>query len=154
MPQPNPTSKSKHLFQVEILLEATTNGEALERLTHLLNQAPVLDYKINQGIELGRLIDEALEEHQKVNSAKPQAAKAPPTVKANDNQQIIELIQHFMENETLVRLSVIKGKGIKLSLPCRILHFDHESEQMTVYHVDEKKVYPIRLNEIDDFQIN
>lgn len=148
------TSKSKHLFQVEILLDAKTNGEALEKLTHLLNQAPVLDYKINQGIQLGHLIDQALEEHQKTLSAPPKTDPPTPGAKANDNRQIIELIQHFMENETLVRLSIIKGKGIKLSLPCRILHFDHESEQMTVYHVDEKKVYPIRLNEIDDFQVN
>ncbi len=45
----------------------------------------------------------------------------------------------FQQNNTLLRLSVVKGKGIKLSMPCRIISVDSASGNVTVYHVDEKK---------------
>ena len=142
MSSPDKQDKHKHLFHIEVLIETTTNGKALEQLTQVLNSASVIaDYNITSGIQLGQQIKQAVQEHTNTIS------------NTGDTKQIVEMIQHFMDNETLVRLSIVKGKGVKLSLPCRILHFDPEKEQMTVYHVDEKKVYPIRLNEVDDFQI-
>jgi hypothetical protein len=161
MTQSDKQGKPKHLFQIEVLIEAPTNGIALEQLTRLLNTPSVADYKINSGIQLGLVIDQAIQDHSKSHAKEgdkipspPDQVTAPAVTKTNDNKQIVELIQHFMDNGTLVRLSIIKGKGVKLSLPCRILHYDDEKEQMSVYHVDEKMVYPIRLNEIDDFKIN
>lgn len=63
---------------------------------------------------------------------------------------VISLLEQSKENQTLVRLSVVKDRGVKLSIPCKILHFDENLQLLTVYHVDDKKVYSLRLNEIDD----
>lgn len=66
------------------------------------------------------------------------------------NFHIVHLINHFIENAALVRISVVKGKGVRFSMPCRILNFDSEKNNLSLYHVDEKQVYLINLNEIDD----
>ncbi|MDT2248104.1 hypothetical protein P7H16_15730 [Paenibacillus larvae] len=51
------TTKQGHLFTVEILIEEETNGLALETLVHLLNQKGIKDYRILNGMELGKLIE-------------------------------------------------------------------------------------------------
>lgn len=160
--------KQGHLFNIDILIEGRTNGIALEKLLQLMNHNHVVDYKINNGIGLGKIIEATIENNQKKLSApkvskildvpKIPIEKKTSTPKAqkpeNDNQQIIDLIQYFKKNGTLVRLSVIKGKGVRLSMPCRIINYDTEMGAISVYHVDEKKVYMINLNEIDDFIVN
>jgi hypothetical protein len=40
---------------------------------------------------------------------------------------------------------------VKLNIPCRVLNYDADTQNVSVYHVDEKKVYLFKLNEIDDF---
>lgn len=70
------------------------------------------------------------------------------------NENIVNLIEYLKNNNTLVRLSVVKSKGVKLSIPCRVLNFDSSTLQLTVYHVDEKKVYQFHLSEVDDFKVN
>jgi len=70
---------------------------------------------------------------------------------ANENRQIADFLWQHIEKGNLVRLFLVKGKGVTFSLPCRILHFDQEKELLSVYHVDEKKVYNVSLNEIEDF---
>lgn len=151
-----PQRKEGHLFNIDVLIEGSTNGIALEKLLQLINHKHVLDYKINSGISLGKIIEATIAENQKqIDSPKEKKTSAPKVQKPeNDNQQIIDLIQYFKENETLVRLSVIKGKGVKLSMPCRIINYDTEKGNISVYHVDEKKVYLLNLNEIDDFIVN
>ncbi|MBD0382697.1 hypothetical protein [Paenibacillus sedimenti] len=129
------TNQTGHLFTVEILIEDATNGLALEKLLHLLNTTTIKDYQIIKGIELGKLIE--------LNTNKGNTAPAP--------NRIIEQLEVFIANNTLIRLTVIKPKGIKLNLPCRILNYDSSSQNVTVYHVDEKKVYLFKLNEIDDY---
>jgi hypothetical protein len=91
---------------------------------------------------------------------KPSYAKAPgvtarlnqKTARETDNKdtQRLELLEEYKEQGPLIRLTVVKGKGVKLSMPCRILNFDALGEQLTIYHVDEKKVYSFKLNEIED----
>jgi hypothetical protein len=132
-----------HLFTVEILLEDASNGQALERLLHLLNSSEIKDYKIRKGIDLGKLIELNLIENQK---------KTFPVVKREetDSQQIIQRLEGFKKNNALVRLIVIKEKGIKLNIPCRILNYDSDTHNVSVYHVDEKQVYLFKLNEIED----
>jgi hypothetical protein len=164
MDKKNAQKEIGHLFNVEILISGSSNGIALEKLTHLLNSEAVVDYKVNSGIILGKIIDASIEENQKeltfkkelhkAQDAKTKEVKSPVIKKPNDNKQILDLIHHFKENGTLVRLSILKGKGIKLNIPCRIINYDPEMENVSVYHVDEKKVYLLRLNEIDDFVIN
>lgn len=73
------------------------------------------------------------------------------TADNNDNTQIGQWMEQLIASGTLVRLSIVKGKGVHLSIPGRILSYDKTAETITVYHVDEKKVYLLKLNEIDDF---
>ncbi|TXK80047.1 hypothetical protein [Paenibacillus sp. N3.4] len=153
------TSAGGHLFTVEILIEEATNGLAMEKLLHLLNVDIVKDYRINKGIDLGKLIevnttkerDSSIDFNKKNTTALP--ASAASVTKQNDaaSTKIIEQLESYKLHNTLIRLTVIKAKGIKLSLPCRILNYDNSSQHVTVYHVDEKKVYLFKLNEIDDY---
>ncbi|MNH99868.1 hypothetical protein D3C73_526500 [compost metagenome] len=162
----NITNKG-HLFTVEILIEDTTNGQALEKLLHLLNSNTIKDFQIKSGIELGKLIQLNLKEYENNTDLEPPVSSNKaiiPSAPTSDRQLeqseppeqhslIIEQLEKFKHNNTLIRLMVIKGKGIKLSLPCRILNYDSQSHNVSVYHVDEKKVYLFKLNEIDDFVI-
>jgi Fe-S cluster assembly iron-binding protein IscA len=194
--EPKYAKKKSHLFSVDILIEDATNGKALEKLLHVLNNPLIRDYRVVKGLELGTAIEAALQVHEKetadaaaqkiaeaVMETKTESkirARADTRVEAkvgakaetkvetkteeNVKQQdtnptavnpehltyLAELITDYQQKGTLVRLSIIKGKGVKLSLPCRVLNFDAASENLSVYHVDEKKVYLIKLNEIDE----
>ncbi|SFE21198.1 hypothetical protein SAMN05216378_2734 [Paenibacillus catalpae] len=141
---------NSYVFQVELLVEGESNGAALEKLIKSLNQGAFADYRILNGIELGKLIDQRKTElpgRQPV-SVPPPAAK--PAAPASHNG--LDSIRAFMKSNKLIRLIVNKGLGIKLSIPCRILNVDEEGNLVTVYHVDEKQVYTFRLNEIEDFK--
>jgi hypothetical protein len=172
----NNSDKKKYLFNTDILIEAESNGRALEKLLHTLNSDEITDYLIKEGIQLGKSIEEALREtirKQKPAADNKSSAKrdtksdVKPTVAAaapakadiaapkHDPHRIIwESFQSFKENNTLVRLSVVKGKGIKLSIPCRIVNVDPHNGNVSVYHVDEKQVYMFKINEIDDYTTN
>jgi hypothetical protein len=167
--------KRKFLFNVDIMIEEDTNGRALEKLLQLLNSSSVEDYQVKQGIELGKKIEVALKQailKDKGTSSAPDAAKQPkeaprtespgkPQGKAQESgaqaakddphRVIWEQLQQLKESNKLIRLTVVKGKGVKLSIPCRILSTDPSVGNVTVYHVDEKKVYLFKINEIDDF---
>ncbi|MEC0232418.1 hypothetical protein [Paenibacillus alba] len=153
-------SPNGHLFTVEILIEETTNGLAMEKLLHLLNTNTVKDYQILKGIDLGKLIelnkkkDSAPSLQTSKKAVEAPLAAAPPEAKAAISEAaaaIVQQLEKYKANNTLIRLTVIKGKGIKLNLPCRILNYDDSNQNVTVYHVDEKKVYLFKLNEIDDY---
>jgi hypothetical protein len=160
--KPNHTG---HLFTVEILIEEASNGLAMEKLLHLLNAQTqtVKDYQILKGIELGKLIELNTTTKKstppsytgkKAITSPPPATPAPTmksTAPSGAAEHIITQLDGFKANNTLIRLTVIKGQGIKLNLPCRILNYDSSNQNVTVYHVDEKKVYSFRLNEIDDY---
>lgn len=73
-------------------------------------------------------------------------------MRSNLPDQINQVIGNLIQHGTLVRLSVVKGKGVHLSIPCRILQYDESNQTITIYHVDEKNVHTYSLNEIDDFQ--
>ncbi|MFD2671404.1 SPOR domain-containing protein [Marinicrinis sediminis] len=168
-------SDSSFLFTVELLLNSPSQAKAVAEIARLLADEQVKDYKIVSGSEVGKWIDQIKQSMESVPSSKPKpAATSPasaskPEVKpaspkstaavksetaSNSDQKIIELLGHFKDTNTLVRLSVIKGKGVKLSIPCRILNFDESSQNVSIYHVDEKKVYLIKMNEIDDFIVS
>lgn len=150
-----------HLFTVDILIESPSNGLALEKLVHLLNSPEIKDYKIGRGIELGKMIEAALQQEAltKQKAAKATykqetaaATSAAKTTSADGASALVAQIERYKANNTLVRLTVVKGKGIKLSVPCRILNYNAADQLVSVYHVDEKKVYLFKLNEIDDLQ--
>jgi len=171
--------KNKFLFNIDILIEEENNGRALEKLLHMLNTTDIQDYRIKEGIQLGKSIEIALRENmhkkklsyqenqeqpqasQKIAEAPAKAGSAPaskadsnPSVNKEDPHHFIwEQFYHFKQNNSLIRLTVVKGKGIKLSIPCRILNIDPENGNVSVYHVDEKQVYLFNMNEIDDFVV-
>jgi|HigsolmetaAR204D_1030405.scaffolds.fasta_scaffold00008_123 hypothetical protein len=66
-------------------------------------------------------------------------------------EEMIRLIEQSKEKGSLVRLSILKGRGVRLSIPCKILNFDGETRNLSVYHVDDKQVYLVNMREIDDF---
>jgi hypothetical protein len=153
----NASPKNGHLFTVEILIEEETNGLAMEKLLHLLNVDAIKDYQILKGIQLGQLIELNTKQgspaslHTNKKTVVPTPASTGRTNPTEAANHIVEQLESFKTNNTLIRLTVIKAQGIKLSLPCRILNFDASSQNVTVYHVDEKKVYLFKLNEIDDY---
>ncbi|WP_409345219.1 hypothetical protein [Paenibacillus sp. MBLB4367] len=168
--------KKSYLFNVSILVDGYNNGMALESLLRLLNADKIIDYKINEGIELGKIIDASLAERHKQNESvsKSQQANKPSSSTAKTQQKaaeppsgsheskpdgkadlnnVLNLLQEYQKTNSLVRLSALKGKGVKLSIPCRILSFDSSAQLVTVYHVDEKKVYQFHMSEIEDFHV-
>ncbi|WP_424769009.1 hypothetical protein [Paenibacillus sp. sgz302251] len=151
---PSPDQQS-FIFNVELLVEGKNNAEALEQLLHALSNCNFLDYRILSGIQLGQKIDERKSnsasltqipvEMDQSGSAANRQASITKTSSGFDN------IRTYMKNNTLIRLIVNKGLGIKLNIPCRIINIDEGENLITVYHVDEKQVYTFRLNEIEDF---
>ncbi|WP_159887490.1 hypothetical protein [Paenibacillus puerhi] len=163
----------KFLFKVDILIEEETNGRALESLLHVLNSNKFEDYQIREGIELGRKIEQSLKEtilqrqtkapdsratankeaKPAVEPAKESASAGNSLPASDQHRQIWEEMKRFQTDNTLIRLYVIKAMGVKLSMPCRIINIDPPSGNLSVYHVDEKKVYLLKINEIDDYEI-
>lgn len=149
------SEQSAFLFNVDLLVQADTNPLAMERLLHLLNQCGFADYRIVSGVELGKLITQL----ETGSTAEPKKTNLSPDVKNSAPQPaaawpaVNDRIQLIISENRLIRLSVNKGYGVKLSIPCRIINYDENSLMLTVYHVDEKQVYSFSLNEIDDFLI-
>lgn len=138
------------LFQVDILMNAKTNGTALEHLLRVLNTGDFADFRIGNGIMLGQVIEEALKREN--GPAKPlPAGTAAPKAPAPQVDELEVRIRQYIDTNKLIRLNVNKGRGVKLSIPCRILRFDASGQLLTVYHVDEKQVHTFKLFEIDDF---
>ncbi|MFS0727257.1 hypothetical protein [Paenibacillus sp. 1P07SE] len=176
-------TNGSYLFNVDILIEEESNARALERLLHLLNRSGAADFRIQSGIELGRMIESLTNQsesstdeasgprlnlvpplqHTAADEAAPLAKKRTGTPKSTvaaasearsdalSPMAADQRIHAFIEQNKLIRLHVNKGRGIKLSIPCRIVKFDEEQGNVTVYHVDEKQVYTFSVNEIDDF---
>jgi hypothetical protein len=134
MNRSNITSEGSYLFQVEINISASSKGAALEHLLRVLNSAEFVDYRIE--------------------TPKPEAPQKKAVAKAKPQPNPLELsIRQYIESNKLIRLNINKGRGVKMSIPCRIINFDTGNQMLTVYHVDEKQVYSVKLNEIDDFVV-
>lgn len=156
----------KYIFNVDIMIEDATNGRALEKLLHLLNTETVFDYQIKEGVELGKRIEIALKDsvlrpvsiaaatQPAASPVKPERpAAAGPQTPVLKEDPIWEEFRTFQRNNTLLRITVVKEKGGRVSIPCRVLHADPASGNVSVYHVDEKSVYLLRIAEIDDVEI-
>jgi len=152
--------QASFIFNIEVLVEGKNNAAALEQLLHLLNGSDFVDFRILSGIQLGEQIDHRRNNtstHQEIslpaNLTKKTDAIQPdkPTADALEALSYFDKIRTIMKNNTLIRLLVNKGLGIKLSIPCRIINMDEAENIITVYHVDEKQVYTFRMNEIEDF---
>lgn len=161
-PQTSP-DKSSFIFQIEVLVEGATNGEALEQLLRHLNTGGFLDYRIQSGVKLGQVLEErraaALTQQpvptQLPRQEKPKSEPAPVEPVSTAPVSVdngFERIKEIIKKNSLIRLVVNKGLGITLNIPCRILNMNENDNIITVYHVDEKQVYTFRLNEIEDYK--
>lgn len=170
MSKQNHTSGGSFLFKVEVLVEAPNNGAALEQLLRALNAGDFADYRIASGIQLGAVIEQALANAKPQPAAEPKATNpqvaqalaraarsapaAAPKEAAKESVKSDPLevrIRQFIQSNRLIRININKGLGVKMNIPCRVINFDAATQMLTVYHVDEKQVYTVRLNEIDDF---
>jgi ribosomal protein S25 len=176
----SPKDQSSFIFNLEVLVEENNNAAALEKLLHALNSSGFVDFRILSGIRLGEEIELRTKQSisstlipipaSKVadapKSAKPLGLTSSKeeknktkkidktdahTAVAFEDLSYSDKIKSIMKNNTLIRLIVNKGLGIKLSIPCRIINMDETENIITIYHVDEKQVYTFRLNEIEDF---
>lgn len=155
------STKQHYVFNVDIVIEGYNKGMALEILAGLLKLTAIKDFQINSGILVEREEFAAAKPKKKEFSKNTEMNSDPkrtetkliqekvPEVKV-EALHIINQIEQFKKNNTLIRLSILKGKGVKLSIPCRILNYDDQTRNVTIYHVDEKKVYQYSLNEIED----
>lgn len=149
------TRPHSFLFQIDVLIQADTNGAALEHLLHVLNGGNFADFRIGSGIQLGQTIEAAIAGEKKSatkdRTGASQASAAKTQAAAPKPDELEMRIRQYIENNKLIRLHVNKGRGVKLSIPCRIIGFDSARQILTVYHVDEKQVHSLKLFEIDDF---
>ncbi|WP_274652347.1 hypothetical protein [Paenibacillus humicola] len=164
------TKPNAYMFNVDLLVRGESNALAMERLLHALNRGGFADFRIKSGIGLGRLIQEletngtagspslsslppvaGERESGAAGTAAKEAPAKPPVDSPPAKALAADSIKQIIRDNRLIRLSVNKGFGVRLNLPCRIINFDDASETITAYHVDEKQVYSFRLNEIDDF---
>ncbi|MFM9277663.1 hypothetical protein [Paenibacillus jiagnxiensis] len=174
MDKVTPREESSYLFNVDVLVKGSSNAAALQSLMEVLNSfEQVADYRVVSGIELGRLIETALEMKKKALSGhantsgnlqngqknkqqKPGASKAasknnasPEPSAGSQSSSMHDLINTYIKKNSLVRL-VVNRYGGQRSIPCRIINNDQDSGMMSVYHVDEKQVYTFKINEIDE----
>ncbi len=143
MSDTHPNSDGSHSFLVEFSISSPNRGEALKQLLQKLGNANFEHYRILTEAQAG-----AAKEASKAKSS-PAARKPGP--KSSDPNPLELRIRSFIENSKLIRIHINKGRGVKLSIPCRVLNYDSDKQLITVYHVDEKQVYTLGLNEIDDF---
>jgi hypothetical protein len=151
MNRSNKSSDGSYLFQVEINVSASNKGAALKHLLRVLNNAEFVNYRIGSGIKLSETKENTDPETPKSETPK---TEVPPKKAAKSQSQPnpLELrIRQYIESNKLIRLNINKGRGVKMSIPCRIINFDPGNQLLTVYHVDEKQVYSVKINEIDDF---
>lgn len=149
--------KQTFIFNVEIMVEEGHHADALEKLIQGLNRGEWADYRVTSGIQLGNLIEQRLADASVTSELPlPQEKTSPPEAVGtktddSDDSDGFGPIRAFMKSNTLIRLIVNRGLGIKLNIPCRIINMDERESLITVYHVDEKQVYTFRMNEIEDF---
>lgn len=75
-------------------------------------------------------------------------------IRSESYNHMVNMIEEARVHGKLVRLSIVKSRGIQMNIPCKILNFDEESRNLAVYHVDDKQVHIVNMNEIDDFIIS
>ncbi len=155
------SEKTSFVFNLDILIEDVHHAAALEKLIVGINKGQFDDYRILSGIQLGQLIDSRKAEHPYIEELPMQPtaeAEIEPQHCADSNtaeqtptaSDIYNKLQLFMSGNTLVRMLINKGLGIKKNIPCRILRMDQDLQLITVYHVDEKQVYTFHLYEVED----
>ncbi|QJC53146.1 hypothetical protein HGI30_17245 [Paenibacillus albicereus] len=144
-------------FQTDLVIEASTREAAEALLRERLDAAGVSRYRIGKGSLIGFTVlpdtdAPAPSESSASGPAAPAEVPASASAAADGLRDLaLDLIRRCVQDSRLVRLSINRGKGVRLSVPCRILRLDEQDSLLTVYHVDEKQVYTFGIGEIDDF---
>jgi hypothetical protein len=159
------TKKKLFLFHVDVVIEDHNKLIAQETLNTLLSIEQIKYFQFESETPQTGEIQNDLHHSKKKENTKTIDSKSQETKhteaknvetkhKANAGYlDVISQIETFIKNNTLIRLSIVKSRGVKLSVPCRVLNYEDATQNVTVYHVDEKKVYQYSLNEIDDLVI-
>jgi hypothetical protein len=143
--------KKLFLFQVDVLVEDYNKVMAQETLQGLLRSDKVKYVQMeSETHESGQTEELHKPKKREINKAVNSRPLESPPVNDTGYRHIINQIEEFKKNNTLIRLSIVKSKGVKLSVPCRVLNYEDTTQNVTIYHVDEKQVYQYSLNEIDD----
>lgn len=161
-----PQPSEAFLFKLEVTMLAPRYEIALDHLIRALRAGGISDYRILSGVcasgaEAERPGWPGTELRAQIygNGTDTPAAPGPKSSpgsrtksleKTRVPEELVERLNAYINGGKLVRLRVNKDRGVKMDFPGRILNLDQETRNMTVYHVDEKKVYIVALNEVDD----
>jgi hypothetical protein len=150
-------NKKQNKANVSITYEIEVNSDHEETLNELL---AYLQY--TKKVYQYRMIAKKTQD-QGQTSAVPPADSNPPVkvdikidVKAQEKletiaeEDIFKLIKKWRSDRALIRLTAVKNKGVSLNIACKILNFDEDSGNLTVYDVDSKKVESVHMIEIED----
>lgn len=139
-------------FQTNLVIDAHTREQAEVLLKQLLDTAGFSRYHINKGSLIGASIVDGSSAKLPSTTAPAPESSSPAAPGGNELHNLApDMIRRCAEDGRLVRLNINRGKGVKLSVPCRIVNWDEQKGLLTVYHVDEKQVYTFGIGEIDDF---
>lgn len=165
--------QAAHSLHIDITVEHMSYEQAVDYITQVLNNAGLQNFRISRphhpipgkekGMKLqlpaslkpGKIADPLPAGSQVAGDASSSVDFSGAAVIAKpdlqDADKIASQICRFIADKRLVRLIINKGRGIQASLPCRFINYRENEQMLTVYHVDESKVYTFHLSEIDDF---
>lgn len=141
-------------LNIDVLVRGNSNAEVKKKLFQLLSANPeILDIHIHTRAEHPDT-NESIHSPT-VQKTHTYAKQAPLSAFMRQDELLhsrsIEAeIGRYIKDQTLVRLEVNKTKGVRLSIPARILNYDPSNLLLNVYHVDEKMVYAFHLYEIEN----
>ncbi|SMG54408.1 hypothetical protein [Paenibacillus aquistagni] len=147
--QPN-NQGSAFKFNIDVLVRGSSNAEVKKKLLQLLGDPDILDIQINARAEQKDYNAGSVQhvEPPHLQSQQPKAVRAEHERSSSESIEIE--IKKYISHRTLVRLEVNKAKGVRLSMPVRILNYDASNMLLNVYHDDEKSVYAFHLYEIEN----
>ncbi|RKN85671.1 hypothetical protein [Paenibacillus ginsengarvi] len=136
------------------IVEGLQFGKLIEKAESERKAQPI-PIPPGQSVPVGRALEQAkngsgIDKAKKGVQANTAKSSEGPSRNSGDTGLNLEHLMRLKESGTLVRIVAVKGKGVKLSIPCRILNYDSDNQQLTIYHVDERTVYSFKLNEIED----
>ncbi|GIP35006.1 hypothetical protein [Paenibacillus sp. J2TS4] len=127
-----------HRFCVHVSVENMDEQQAIDYLNGLFRHAGLREVHILPIDQPNRVADE---EKTIVEERRAQS----------DDNAMVERIRYWMAERQLIWLILNDNHEARGRIPCRILNFDESSGLLTIYHVDEKKVYTYKLEEVDEF---
>lgn len=95
----------------------------------------------------------ALEKQIQEKAALVKSAEAKKGSSSHMVAALSEQLADWKNQDKLIRLKALKGKGKMLDIACKIVSQDDASGIVTVYDVDRKVVETVRVTEIEDIHL-